>query len=218
MDVERQCPSTICFEKIGLTQHCNQEETPMKGAGTKKELSPKERDELLKALKDRFEKNMNRHKGLEWAKVQARLEASAEKLWSLNEMEKTGGEPDVVDHDEKTGEYVFYDCSEESPKGRTSVCYDREGLESRKEHRPNNTAMDIAAAMGIELLTEEQYLELQKLGDFDTKTSSWVKTPADIRKLGGALYCDRRYGRVFVGHNGAQSYYSARAFRGSLRV
>jgi hypothetical protein len=184
----------------------------------KKELSPEQREELLRALKARFEKNMNRHEGLGWAKVQARLEANAEKLWSLNEMERTGGEPDVVGHDQKTGEYVFYDCSAKSPKGRTSVCYDREGLDSRKEFKPKNTAMDMAAAMGIELLTEEQYLELQKLGDFDTKTSSWVKTPPDIRKLGGALYCDRRYGRVFVGHNGAQSYYSARAFRGSLRV
>ncbi len=160
---------------------------------------------------------MDRHKGLEWAEVRARLEANAKKLWSLNQMESTGGEPDVVGH-YKTGELVFYDCSPESPKGRTSVCYDREGLESRKEHRPENTAMDMAAAMGIELLTEEQYLELQKLGEFDTKTSSWVKTPADIRKLGGALYGDRRYGRVFVGHNGAQSYYSARAFRGWLKV
>jgi hypothetical protein len=184
----------------------------------KKELGPKQLAELLTALKTRFENNMNRHRGLEWAKVQARLEANAERLWSLNEMEKTGGEPDVVGHDQKTGECVFYDCSPESPKGRTSVCYDREGLESRKEHRPANTAIDMAAAMGIELLTEEQYLELQKLGEFDTKTSSWVKTPADIRNLGGALYCDRRYGRVFVGHNGAQSYYSARAFRGWLRV
>src|SRR5882672_2935199 len=184
----------------------------------KKELSQKQREELLGALKARFEKHMNRHKGLDWAKVQARLEANPEKLWSLQEMERTGGEPDVVGHDKKTGEYVFYDCSEETPKGRVSVCYDREGLESRKEHRPKNTAIDLAAAMGVELLTEEQYLELQKLGDFDTKTSSWVKTPSDIRKLGGALYCDRRYGRVFVGHNGAQSYYAARAFRGSLRV
>jgi hypothetical protein len=190
----------------------------MKGVKTKKELSPEQREELLGALKARFEKNMNRHKGLEWAKVQARLEANAEKLWSLNEMERTGGEPDLVGHDKQTGEYIFLDCSAETPKDRTSVCYDREGLESRKEHRPKNTAMDMATAMGIELLTEEQYLELQKLGDFDTKTSSWVKTPADIRKLGGALYCDRRYGRVFVGHNGAQSYYAARAFRGSLRV
>jgi hypothetical protein len=184
----------------------------------KNELSPKQRAELFKALKDRFEKNPNRHKGLDWAKVQARLEANTEKLWSLNEMERTGGEPDVVGYDKKTGEYVFYDCSAESPKGRVSVCYDREGLESRKEHRPKNTAIEMAAAMGIELLTEEEYLELQKLGDFDTKTSSWIATPADIRKPGGALYCDRRYGRVFVGHNGAQSYYAARAFRGSLRV
>jgi hypothetical protein len=199
----------------------------------KKELSPKQprskrfalqrgrREELLRALKTRFEKNLNRHKGLEWAKVQSRIcgmEANAEKLWSLNEMERTGGEPDVVGHDKKTGEYIFFDCSAESPKGRTSVCYDREGLDSRKEFKPKNTAMDMAAAMGIELLTEEEYQELQKLGDFDTKTSSWIATPADIRKLGGALYCDRRYGRVFVGHNGAQSYYAARAFRGSLRV
>ena len=190
----------------------------MKGVETKKELSPEQREELLRALKARFEKNMNRHKGLEWAKVQAKLEANAEKLWSLSEMERTGGEPDVVGHDKKTGEYIFFDCSAESPKGRTSVCYDREGLDSRKEHKPKNNAMDMAAAMGIELLTEEQYRELQKLGDFDTKTSSWVKTPADIRKLGGALFCDRRYGHVFVYHNGAQSYYGARAFRGSLRV
>jgi hypothetical protein len=190
----------------------------MKGLRTKKQLSPEQREELLRALEARFEKNMNRHEGLEWAQVKARLEADAEKLWSLNEMERTGGEPDVVGHDRKTGEYIFFDCSAESPKGRTSVCYDREGLESRKEHRPKNTATDMAAAMGIELLTEEQYQELQKLGFFDTKTSSWVKTPADVRKLGGALYCDRRYGRVFVGHNGAQSYYSGRAFRASLRV
>ena len=187
----------------------------------KKELSPKQREELVSALKARFEKNLSRHKGLDWAKVQSRLcemEANAEKLWSLQEMERTGGEPDVVGHDKKSGEYIFFDCSAETPKGRTSVCYDREGLESRKEHKPKDTAMDMAAAMGIELLTEEQYLELQKLGEFDMKTSSWVKTPADIRELGGALYCDRRYGRVFVGHNGAQSYYSARAFRGSLGV
>src|SRR5262245_33579673 len=191
----------------------------MKNNKSKKaELSPKQRDELLKALKIRFEKNMNRHPGLEWAEVQAKLEADATKLWSLDAMEKTGGEPDVVGEDKKTGEYVFFDCSAETPKGRTSVCYDREGLESRKEHRPKNTAVDMAAAMGIELLTEEQYLDLQKFGDFDTKTSSRVKTTPDIRKLRGALYCDRRYGRVFVGHNGAQSYYAARAFRGSLRV
>jgi hypothetical protein len=184
----------------------------------KTELSPKQREELLKALKNRFEKNMNRHKGLDWAKVQATLEARAEKLWSLHEMESTGGEPDVVGHDRKTGEYIFFDCSAESPKGRTSLCYDREALDLRKEFKPKNTVMDMAAAMGIELLTEEQYFELQKLGEFDTKSSSWVKTPADIRQLGGALYCDRRYGRVFVGHNGAESYYSGRGFRGWLKV
>jgi len=190
----------------------------MKGAGTRKELSPRERDELLKALKARFEKNMNRHHGLEWPKVQAKLEANAAKLWSLHEMEKTGGEPDVVGHDKKTGEYIFFDCSPESPKGRASVCYDREGLESRKEHKPKNNAIDMAAAIGIELLTEEQYRELQKLGDFDTKTSSWVKTPVEMRKLGGALFGDRRFGRVFFYHNGAQSYYSGRGFRGWLGV
>jgi hypothetical protein len=184
----------------------------------KKELAPKQREELLSSLKVRFEKNMNRHKGLEWAKVQAKLEANTVKLWSLNEMERTGGEPDVVGHDKKTGEYIFYDCSAESPKGRRSVCYDREGRESRKEHKPENNAIDMADDMGIEILTEEQYRELQKLGNFDTKTSSWVKTPSDIRKLGGALFCDRRYGHVFVYHNGAESYYAARAFRGSLRV
>jgi Protein of unknown function (DUF4256) len=183
-----------------------------------KDMKAQQHDELLRTLKARFEKNMNRHKDLEWAKVQARLEANTGKLRSLDEMERTGGEPDVVDHDEGTGEYIFYDCSEDSPKGRRSVCYDREGLESRKDHPPENNAVDMAAAMGIELLTEEQYRELQKLGDFDTKTSSWVKTPFDIRKLGGALFCDRRYGHVFVYHNGAQSYYSARGFRGSLRV
>jgi hypothetical protein len=184
----------------------------------KKEFSTKHRDELLNTLKARFEKNINRHKGLEWAKVQAKLEANTEKLWSLNEMERTGGEPDVVDHDKKTGEYIFYDCSPESPKGRRSVCYDREALESRKEHKPEDNAIDMAAAIGIELLTEEQYRELQKLGNFDSKTSNWVKTPADIRKLGGALFCDRRYNTVFVYHNGAESYYAARGFRGSLRV
>ena len=184
----------------------------------KKELSPKQREELLSALQGRFEKNMIRHKGLDWPKVQARLEANPERLWSLNEMECTGGEPDVVGQDKKSGEYIFFDCSAETPKGRVSVCYDREGWLSRKEARPKTTAMDMAAAMGVELLTEEQYFELQKLGEFDLKTSSWVKTPADMRTLGGALYCDRRYGRVFVGHNGAQSYYAARAFRGSLRV
>jgi len=185
---------------------------------SKKELSPEQRKELLRALKARFEKNMGRHKGLEWAKVQTKLEAKTEKLWSLHEMERTGGEPDVVGHDKKTGEYIFYDCSSESPHGRRSVCYDREALDSRKEHKPKNSAMDMAAAMGIELLTEEQYQELQKLGNFDTKTSSWIKAPSDIRKLGGALFADRRYGNIFVYHNGAESYYAARGFRGSLRV
>jgi hypothetical protein len=184
----------------------------------KKELSPEQREELLRALKARFGKNTSRHKGLEWAKVQAKLEANTEKLWSLNEMERTRGEPDVVGYDEKTGEYIFYDCSAQSPQGRRNLCYDREALESRKEHKPENNAIDMAAAMGIELLTEEQYRELQKLGDFDTTTSSWVKTPPDIRKLGGALFCDRRYGNVFVYHNSAPSYYAARGFRGSLRV
>ncbi|HWO03092.1 MAG TPA: DUF4256 domain-containing protein [Blastocatellia bacterium] len=183
-----------------------------------KDLKAKQREELLGALKARFEKNMNRHKGLEWAKVQAKLEATHEKLWSLNEMERTGGEPDVVGYDKKTGEYIFYDCSAESPTGRRSVCYDGEALESRKENKPKTSAMDMAAAMGIELLTEEQYRELQQLGNFDTKTSSWVKTPSEIRKLGGALFCDRRYDHVFLYHNGAESYYAARGFRGSLRV
>jgi hypothetical protein len=184
----------------------------------KKDLSTKQREELLRALKTRFEKNMNRHKDLAWDKVQAKLEANAEKLWSLNEMERTGGEPDVVGHDKKTGEYIFYDCSADSPKGRRSLCYDGEALESRKEHKPKDSAVGMAAAMGIELLTEAQYRELQKLGDFDTKTSSWVKTPSDMRKLGGALFCDRRFNTVFVYHNGAESYYAGRAFRGSLRV
>lgn len=184
----------------------------------KKELSPKQRGELLSALKARFEKNMGRHQGLEWTKVQARLEASPGKLWSLSEMEKTDGEPDVVGQDNKTGEHLFFDCSPETPKARVSVCYDREGLESRKEHKPKTTAVDMAAAMGVELLTEEQYRELQKLGGFDLKTSSWVKTPADVRTHGGALYCERRYDRVFVGHNGAQSYYNSRGFRGWLKV
>ena len=207
---------------------------PMKNnTGNKKQLSPKQprskrfalqrgrREELLRALKARFEKNLNRHQGLEWAKVQSRIcgmEANAQKLWSLNEMERTGGEPDVVGHDKKTGEYVFFDCSAQSPKGRTSLCYDREALDSRKEFKPKNNAMDMAAAMGIELLTEEQYLELQKLGEFDTKSSSWVKTPADMRKLGGALFGDLRFGRVFFYHNGAESYYSGRGFRCWLRV
>ena len=184
----------------------------------KNELSTKQREELLGILKARFEKNMNRHKGLEWAKVQAKLEANAEKLWSLSEMERTGGEPDVVSFDKKAGEYVFYDCSAESPKGRRSVCYDRAALDARKENKPKDSAVNMATAMGVELLSEEQYRELQKLGKFDEKTSSWVQTPAEIRKLGGALFCDRRYEQVFLYHNGADSYYAARAFRGSLKV
>jgi hypothetical protein len=185
---------------------------------TKKDLSPKQREELLKTLKARFEKNMSRHKGLEWAKVQARLEANTPKLWSLHEMERTGGEPDVVAHDKKTGEYIFYDCSAESPDGRRSLCYDREALEERKEHKPKNSTLGMAAEMGIELLTEEQYRGLQQLGHFDTKTSSWLKTPAAIRKLGGALFADFRYNHVFVYHNGAQSYYAARGFRGAVTI
>ena len=183
-----------------------------------RKLSPEQHEEILRTLKTRFEKNLNRHKGLEWDNVQARLETNTEKLWSLNEMETTGGEPDVIGLDTKTGEFIFYDCSSESPKGRRSVCYDRVALESRKQHKPNNSAMDMAADMGIEILTEEQYRELQKLGNFDTKTSSWVITPANIRKLGGAIFCDRRYDTIFVYHNGADSYYAARGFRGSLRV
>jgi hypothetical protein len=194
----------------------NKEETNM--TKIKMELSLEQREELLSTLKARFEKNMNRHEGLEWANVQAKLEANTEKLWSLNEMEATGGEPDVVGYDQETGEYIFYDCSAESPKGRRSVCFDREALESRKQHKPENSVMDMATAMGIELLTEEQYRELQKLGNFDLKTSSWVQTPDNIRKLGGALFCDRRYDTVFVYHNGAESYYAARGFRGELRV
>ena len=189
-----------------------------KQSNTKKELSSEQRKELLGALKARFEKNMNRHKGLEWAKVQAKLEANTEKLWSLNEMERTGGEPDIVGHDKNTGEYIFYDCSAESPKSRRSLCYDREALEARRAFKPKNNAIDMAAAMGTLLLTGEEYQELQKLGNFDTKTSSWVKTPAEIRKLGGALFCDRRYDHVFVYHNGAESYYAARGFRSLLRV
>jgi hypothetical protein len=184
----------------------------------KKELTREQREQLLRGLKARFEKNKDRHQGLEWAKVQARLDANAEKLWSLSEMEQTGGEPDVVKYNKKTGEYIFYDCSAESPKDRRSFCYDREALQSRKENKPKDNAVDAAAAIGVELLTEQQYRELQKLGHFDTKTSSWVKTPADIRKLGGALFCDRRFNTVFVYHNGAESYYAARGFRGSLRV
>src|SRR6059058_5533437 len=189
-----------------------------KASSTKKEVSKKQHEELLRALQSRFEKNMGRHKGLEWAKVQAKLESDPEKLWSLNEMERTGGEPNVVGQDKKTGEYIFYDCSAESPKERRSLCYDRDALDSRKENKPKDSALDMAAAMGIELLTEEQYRKLQKLGEFDTKTSSWVKTPSEIRKLGGALFCDRRYDTVFVYHNGAESYYAARGFRGLLKV
>ena len=188
---------------------------------TKRKLSTEQHKDLLKTLKSRFEGNMTRHKGLDWAKVQAKLEAEPdqdEKLWALNEMERTGGEPDVVDYDKKTGEYIFYDCSPESPKGRRNVCYDREALDARKEHKPENSANDIATAIGVELLTEEEYRELQKLGHFDTKTSSWLKTPSRIRKLGGAIFGDFRYGDVFIYHNGAESYYGARGFRGSLRV
>jgi hypothetical protein len=189
-----------------------------KALSAKKELSLQQRKELLTLLKARFGKHTNRHQGLEWAKVQAKLEANSEKLWSLSEMERTGGEPDIVSQDKKTGEYIFCDCSAESPKGRRRLCYDRDALESRKENKPKDNALDVAAAMGIEVLTEEQYRDLQKLGNFDTKTSSWVKTPSNIRKLGGALFCDRRFDTVFVYHNGAESYYAARAFRGSLKV
>jgi len=189
-----------------------------KNSSTKKELAPKQRTELLQILKERFEKNMNRHKGIEWNKVQVKLKSKTKNLWSLNEMERTDGEPDVVGFDKKTGEYIFYDCSAESPKGRRSLCYDREALEKRKEHKPKNSVVEMAASMGIQLLTEAQYRELQKLGNFDLKTSSWVKTPDDIRKLGGAIFCDRRYDTVFVYHNGAESYYAARGFRGSLRI
>jgi Protein of unknown function (DUF4256) len=206
------------FQKIGRTRQSHKKETDMKAVKTKKELSPEQREELFRVLKARFETNMKRHEGLEWPAVKAKLQANPEKLWSLGEMEKTGGEPDVVAHDKKTGEYIFFDCSPESPKGRRSFCYDGEALESRRENKPKNSAMNMAAAMGIEVLTEEEYRELQKLGNFDTKTSSWVKTPSDIRKLGGALFCDRRYNTVFLYHNGAESYYAARAFRGSLRV
>jgi hypothetical protein len=186
--------------------------------GNRNELSSEQRDGLLRALKARFEKNVHRHKGVEWTRVQARLEANPEKLWSLNEMERTGGEPDVVGHDTKAGEYIFFDCAAETPKDRRSICYDREALDARKEHKPKNSAIDMAAAMGVEMLTEEQYRELQTFGEFDTRTSSWVKTPPDIRKHGGAIFCDRRYDHVFTYHNGADSYYAARGFRGSLRV
>ena len=191
---------------------------PKRGAEAARELSPKQRDELMRTLKARFEKHMSRHKGHAWPNVEARLDANPDKLWSLQQMEITGGEPDVVGLDRKTGEYVFFDCAAESPKGRRSVCYDREALEARKEHKPKDSAMAMAAAMGIEMLSEEQYRELQTLGEFDTKTSSWITTPASIRKLGGAIFCDRRYDHVFTYHNGAESYYAARAFRGVLRV
>jgi hypothetical protein len=193
--------------------------TPHKrGAERRNHLSPEQREELLRALKTRFEKNVKRHTGIEWTEVQARLEANPEKLWSLYEMERTGGEPDIVGHDEKTGEYIFYDCSAETPKLRRSVCYDRAALDARKEHKPENSALDLGQSMGIEMLSEEQYRELQRLGNFDTKTSSWVKTPSDIRALGGAIFCDRRYGHVFTYHNGAESYYAGRGFRGLLKV
>jgi hypothetical protein len=189
-----------------------------KMSGSKKQLPPKQREQLLGALQTRFEKNKARHRGIEWARVKARLEAHPEKLWSLHEMERTGGEPDVVGQDKKTGEYVFFDCSAQTPAGRVSLCYDDEALAARKEHKPKNSAVGLATAMGVELLTEEEYFELQKMGDFDSKRSSWIKTPPEIRKLGGALYCTRSYGRVFVGSNGAESYYGGRAFRSSLRV
>ena len=189
-----------------------------KAKSDKDKLSSEQGEELLRTLKARFEKNMNRHKGLDWAKVQTRLKAKPDKLWSLSEMERTGGEPDVVSHDKERGEYIFFDCAPQTPSDRVSLCYDDEALAARKEHKPKGSALGMAAAMGVELLTEEQYFELQKLGEFDTKRSSWIKTPAEIRKLGGALYCDRRYGRVFVGHNGAESYYSGRGFRGSIKV
>ena len=194
------------------------QKTQNRGVATQKGLSPKHGEELLRTLKVRFEKNPHRHKGVEWAKVQAKLAANPDALWSLNEMDRSGGEPDVVGQDKETGEYIFYDCSAESPKGRRSLCYDREALAARKEHKPKDNAIDMAAAMGIEMLTEAQYRELQTLGNFDTKTSSWVKTPPEIRKLGGAIFCDRRYDHVFTYHNGAESYYAARAFRGSLKV
>ena len=210
----------VLAEPGKITDH-NLEVTTMtakRERDTNKDLSAAQKEQLLKALQTRFAGNKDRHQGVDWAQVRMRLESNPKKIWSLHEMERTGGEPDVVRHDNKTGEYIFYDCSAESPKGRRSICYDREALDSRKEHKPADSAIDMAAAMGIELLTEEQYRQLQKLGNFDTKTSSWVKTPADIRKLGGALFCDRRYDTVFVYHNGADSYYAARAFRGSLRV
>ncbi|WP_397569695.1 DUF4256 domain-containing protein [Schlesneria sp. T3-172] len=190
----------------------------MRGVRSDKELSPEVREQLLTKLSARFEKNMHRHPGLSWDQIQKRLDENPDKLWSLSEMERTGGEPDVISHDKKTGQYLFVDCSPETPKGRTSICYDREGLESRKEHKPKHNAIDLATEMGVEILTEAQYRELQKVGDFDMKTSSWIKTPEDIRSLGGALFCDRRFGHVFVYHNGAQSYYGVRGFRAALQV
>jgi hypothetical protein len=217
VDVERACRPATVFEKSGIKTE-KEKGNCMKGIKTKRELSSEQRDQLLKELKARFEKNVDRHENLEWAKVKAKLELDPEKLWSLSEMENSGGEPDVVGHDKKEGEYIFFDCSPESPKDRRSLCYDREALDSRKENKPKNSAIDVATAMGIEILTEEQYQELQKLGSFDTKTSSWLKAPCGIRELGGAIFGDRRFGRVFVYHNGAESYYAARAFRGSLKV
>ena len=214
----RPCAPGLTATLVSQTGDGKMKATTPRSVNSKKNLPAGQREQLLKTLKARFEKNMNRHEGLEWTQVQTKLEASAEKLWSLSEMERTGGEPDVVGHDEKTGEYLFYDCSAETPKGRRSICYDREALESRKEHKPESNALDMAAAMGIEILAEEEYRELQRLGEFDTKTSSWIRTPSKIRRLGGALFCDRRYDTVFVFHNGAESYYGARAFRGSLRV
>lgn len=212
--------NAVVYCSIGLSHSAilRARENSMKNTKAKKELSPTQRDALIKALRTRFEENMHRHKGIEWAKVQTRLEAKPDKLWSLHEMERTGGEPDVIAHDKKTGEFQFVDCSSESPKGRRSICYDPEALASRKENKPADSALGMAAAMGVEVLTEEQYRNLQKLGEFDTKTSSWVITPANIRELGGALFCDRRYDTVFVYHNGAESYYAARAFRGALNV
>jgi len=210
--------SRHCLDLAAARDSLYKMEIDMKTVKAKTKISPEEREELFNVWKNRFEKNRNRHEGLEWAKVKAKLEASPEKLWSLGEMERTGGEPDVVGQDKRTGEFLFFDCSPESPKDRRSLCYDREALDSRKEHKPKNSAMDLAAAMGIELLTEEQYRDLQKLGDFDTKTSSWLQSPAEIRKLGGAIFGDRRFDRVFVYHNGAESYYAGKVFRGSLRV
>jgi hypothetical protein len=215
---QRQAGQCKAIKHISLKDVISNLELDFIAMENKSELSPKQRDELISALKARFDKNMNRHKDLEWSEIHSKLEIKTEKLWSLHEMERTGGEPDVVGLDKSTGECIFYDCSAESPKGRRSICYDREGLESRKEHKPESNASDMAAQMGIELLTEEEYRDLQKLGDFDTKTSSWVKTPGEIRKLGGALFCDRRYNHVFVYHNGAESYYGVRGFRGSLRI